>query len=96
MVFPSKLMDNLAAHKVKGVREAIEATGAKLVHQPPYSPDLNPIELCWSKLKAYLRAEGARSIDALNEAIGEAMDLITRDDCHGWFRHCGYPLNLSM
>jgi transposase len=84
------VMDNLAAHRAAGVREAIEATGAKLVFLPPYSPDFNPIEPGWSKLKNSLRAAGARTIDTLTDAVGRAMSLITPSDCAGWFTHCGY------
>jgi len=84
------IMDNLAAHKVEGVREAIEAAGASVLYLPPYSPDLNPIELCWSKLKHRLRANEARTIDALNNAISAAIDEITPSNCAAWFRHCGY------
>jgi transposase len=84
------VLDNLAAHKVEGVQEAIEACGAKVIYLPPYSPDFNPIELAWSKLKTYLRAVKARTLDDLDDAIADAMDTITPDNCYGWFKHCGY------
>ena len=85
------VMDNLSAHKVQGVREAIEERGARLLYLPPYSPDFNPIEKAWSKLKSNLRTARARSIEALVDAIGEAMKTITDSNCEGWFRSCGYP-----
>lgn len=84
------IMDNLAAHKTTGVREAIEAVGARLVYLPPYSPDLNPIELAFAKLKSLLRAAAARAVDALEETIGEMLDRFTARECQGYFRHCGY------
>lgn len=86
------VMDNLGAHKVKGVREAIEGCGAKLIYLPPYSPDLNPIEKCWSKIKTYLRAAKARTREALEKALAEALLLITVEDAAGWFASCGYPV----
>jgi transposase len=86
------VMDNLGAHKVKGVREAIEAKGAKLIYLPPYSPDLNPIEKCWSKIKTYLRAAKARTRGALEQALKEALLLVTESDARGWLASCGYPV----
>ena len=86
------IMDNLGAHKVKGVREAIEAVGAKLIYLPPYSPDLNPIEKCWSKIKTYLRTVKARSKKALEQALKEILQLITKEDAIGWFQSCGYTV----
>lgn len=85
-------MDNLSAHKVTGVRELIESSGAKLVFLPPYSPDMNPIEKCWSKIKTYLRAAKARTREALEKALAEALRLITKEDAAGWFASCGYPV----
>ncbi len=87
------VMDNLSAHKAKGVRDLIEGRGAKLVYLPPYSPDLNPIEKCWSKIKTYLRAAKARTREALETALKEALRLITKEDAAGWFESCGYPLH---
>ena len=85
------VMDNLSPHKASGVREAIEAAGAELRYLPPYSPDFNPIENLWSKVKGKLRSLAARSIDALHDAIGAALSTVTPGDCVGFFRHCGYP-----
>jgi transposase len=84
------IMDNLAAHRNEQVVAAIEKTGARVLFLPPYSPDLNPIERAWSKLKNYLRGVAARTIDALDEAIGVALKLLTASDCRGWFTHSGY------
>jgi transposase len=84
------VMDNLGAHHAHGIRAAIEAAGASVVYMPPYSPDLNPIELCWSKLKQLLRSLGARSVKDLWETVQFVGDFITRRDAVGWFRHCGY------
>ena len=87
------VMDNLSAHKVAGVREAIEACGATLIYLPPYSPDLNPIERCWSKIKSYLRGAKARTREALEAAIRQAIATITESDARAWFKHCGYVLH---
>jgi len=86
------IMDNLGAHKVKGIKEAIEARGAKVMYLPPYSPDLNPIEKCWSKIKTYLRAAKARTRETLEKALKEALLLVTEKDARGWFASCGYPV----
>lgn len=88
------VLDNLSAHKVVGVREAIQQAGAQVVYLPPYSPDFNPIEPCWSKVKTYLRARAARTREELEDAIAEAMDLVTSSDADGWFEHCGYAESL--
>jgi len=87
------VMDNLSAHKVPRVRELIEATGAQLLYLPPYSPDFNPIEKCWSKVKQRLRDLKARTVDSLQQAISEAIVTITPSDASAWFRHCGYDLH---
>lgn len=87
------VMDNLSAHKVKGVKQAIESCGAKVLYLPPYSPDLNPIEKCWSKIKTYLRQAKARTRETLDEALKEVLLLITKEDAEGWFTSCGYPLH---
>lgn len=87
------VMDNLGVHKVAGVKEAIEASGAEVLYLPPYSPDLNPIEKCWSKIKTYLRQAKARTREALEEALKEVLLLITKEDAEGWFRSCGYALH---
>ena len=84
------IMDNLAAHKVEGVRKMIEAVGANLVYLPPYSPDLNPIEQFFAKLKALLRKAAERSVDALWDRIGQLLDLFTPDECNNYFRNAGY------
>jgi transposase len=84
------VMDNLSAHKVPGVREAIEAAGATVLYLPPYSFDFNPIELAWSKLKALLRTAEPRTRDDVDRQIAVAMARISRRDAAGWFRHCGY------
>jgi transposase len=86
------IMDNLRAHKVAGIRERIEACGARLIYLPPYSPDLSPIEPCWSKLKALLRTAQARTREALDAAIQQVLAAVTASDARGWFRHCGYAL----
>ena len=86
------IMDNLSTHKVRGVRERIEACGAELLYLPPYSPDLNPIEKAWFKLKQFLRTAKARTAEALDQAISEALKTITAGNAAAWFRHCGYAL----
>ena len=87
------VMDNLSAHKIAGVRQAIEKCGARLAYLPPYSPDLNPIEKCWSKIKTYLRAAKARTYETLTAALKEALLTITAADIRGWFASCGYSLH---
>jgi transposase len=87
------IMDNLRAHKVAGIREAVEQAGAQLLYLPPYSPDLSPIEPCWSKLKTALRTAKARTREALEQAITQALATITVSDAHNWFLHCGYTLH---
>ncbi len=87
------VMDNLGAHKVQGVRELIEATGAQLRYLPPYSPDFNPIEHCWGKVKQKLRSLKARTVETLEQAISEAIVTITPDNASAWFAHCGYDLH---
>jgi transposase len=84
------IMDNLSSHKLEGVRAAIEAAGARLVYLPPYSPDFNPIELVFSKLKALLRKFGERTMDALWQRLGTLLDSFSRSECQNYFRHCGY------
>lgn len=84
------VMDNLSSHKHPSVIAAIEATGAKVWFQPRYSPDYNPIEKMWSKVKAILRKISARTTESLLAAIGEALKSITASDAQNWFRHCGY------
>ncbi|WP_425614862.1 IS630 family transposase [Anatilimnocola sp. NA78] len=84
------VMDNLSSHKVTGVREAIAAVGAELRYLPPYSPDLNPIELAFSKLKKLLRDGAARTVDKLGELCGQVLELFTEPECRNYFHHCGY------
>jgi transposase len=87
------VMDNLRAHKVPGIREAIEACGARVVYLPPYSPDLSPIEPCWSKLKTRLRTAAARTRDTLEAALKPAIALVSAAKARAWFAHCGYALH---
>ena len=84
------VMDNLPAHKAAGVRDAIEAAGANLLYLPPYSPDFNPIENAFSKLKALLRAKAERTIAALWDIVGSLIDLFTPTECANYFRAAGY------
>jgi transposase len=84
------VLDNLTSHKTCRVREAFAALGVELWYLPPYSPDLNPIELCWSKFKALLKQSAARSYETLSEAISMALKKITAADIENWTRHCGY------
>lgn len=86
------VMDNLSPHKAPRVRELIEAAGCRLLFLPPYSPDLNPIEPAWSKLKTLLRGLGARTTEALHTALTTLVDAITTSDAAGYFRHCGYAV----
>ena len=84
------IMDNLSAHKVAGVREAIEAAGAARILLPPYSPDLNPIELAFAKLKARLRRQAHRTIEALWNGLGRLNEWFSATECANYFRHAGY------
>ena len=84
------VMDNLSSHKNKEVIEMIESVGASVEFLPAYSPDYNPIELMWSKVKSYLRKWEARSQEELIEKIGKALKLVTPSDAINWFSHCGY------
>jgi transposase len=84
------VMDNLSAHKGEQVRAALEAAKVTYRYLPSYSPDLNPIEACWSKLKGWLRTKAARSLEALEAELGPALAAITAQDAQGWFRFCGY------
>jgi transposase len=88
------VMDNLSSHKVKGVRERIEAAGAELLYLPPYSPDLNPIEKAWSKLKLLLRTAKARTREVLDQAITDLLPQITPENAQAWFRFSGYGVHL--
>ncbi len=84
------VLDGLGAHRTRRVRELIEAKGADLLFLPSYSPDLNPIEEAFSKIKNIVRKAAARTREALNEAIAEALSAIKPEDVVGWFSHCGY------
>lgn len=84
------VMDNLSSHKVAGVREAIEAVGAHLLYLPPYSPDLNPIEQLFSKLKAMLRKAAARTRDTLWLAVGQILRTLSQRECQNYFANAGY------
>ncbi len=84
------VIDNLPAHRVKGVRIAIEGAGATLLYLPPYSPDFNPIEQAFAKLKALLRKAAARTVDELWDAIAEALKTFTSTECKNYFVNCGY------
>lgn len=86
------IMDNLGSHKVAGVREAIEARGASLLYLPPYSPDLNPIEKSFAKLKALLRKAAARTREALWNAIGRFLSRFTPQECANYFANAGYAV----
>jgi transposase len=85
-----RIADNLSSHKVAGVREAIEARGASLWFLPPHSPDLNPIEQAFAKLKQLLRAEAQRTVEALWSAVGRLLDRFTSAECANYLAHAGY------
>lgn len=87
------MMDNLASHKVVGVREAIEDVGASIWYLPAYSPDLNPIEKLWAKVKAWLRRIAARTTDALVRGVGDALRAVKPEECQAYLRSCGYATN---
>lgn len=84
------VLDNLGAHKDSEALALIDAAGAELRFLPPYSPDLNPIEKMWSKVKAFLRGAKARTQEELYKAIGAALEMVTAQDAEGWFQSCGY------
>jgi transposase len=84
------ILDNLSSHKVAGVRAAIEARGASLIYLPPYSPDLNPIEQLFAKLKALLRKAAARTVEALWTAVGALLSAFNPDECTNYFANAGY------
>src|SRR5215210_1104256 len=86
------LMDNLSVHRSKWVRELIEERGCQLWLLPPYSPDMNPIEEAFSKVKALLRRAKARVLETLFEATEDALGAVSAEDAHGYFRHCGYTI----
>lgn len=84
------IADNLRSHKVSGIQSAIEGVGATILYLPPYSPDLNPIEKYFSKLKALLRKLAARTVKSLWNGIGKILDLFTAEECRNYFKSCGY------
>jgi transposase len=84
------VLDHLRVHKVDGIEQAIESTGAAVEYLPPYSPDLSPIESAWSKAKELLRSIAARTADALRAGVKKALEAVTQLDVRGWFDHCGY------
>lgn len=89
-VFESFVDHNVGAHKPDRIVEKIRGAGAHVIFLPPYSPDLNPIEPCWGKLKGTLKSIGATTRRTLDDAIAHGMSLITPQDAAAWFRHCGY------
>ena len=90
------VMDNLSSHKGGRVKELIEERGCELMYLPPYSPDLNPVEQAFAKLKALLRRAGARTREALLEAMGQALDAVTADDARGFFEYRGYRASAQL
>jgi transposase len=84
------VMDNLNSHKVAGVREAVEGVGARVLYLPPYSPDLNPIELLFSKFKWLVRSTSCPTVESLWQLCGQLLDQFTQTECGNYFRHCGY------
>ena len=86
------VMDNMKSHHAKAVKDLLDSSGVRYIYLPPYSPDLNPFEKLWSKVKALLRKFKARTLDALPNAIQNAFHSVTVSDCSGWFRFCGYAL----
>jgi transposase len=84
------VMDNLSSHKRAQVRALIEGAGCRLEYLPPYSPDFNPIELVFAKLKALLRKAGKRTVEALWDFLGEVLDAFSPNECRNYFHHCGY------
>jgi transposase len=89
------VMDNLSSHKGAGVRQAIESAGAKLAYLPPYSPDLNPIEMTYSKLKWLVRRAAERTVEGLWSLVGRLLDAFPADECRRYLRHCGYTVTPS-
>jgi transposase len=86
------VLDNLNVHKASQVERVAEERGAQVLWLPPYSPDFSPIEQCWSKIKALLRAAKARTREELEKALAQAVTLVTKADIRGWFKHCGYKV----
>lgn len=88
------VLDNLSAHKVAGVRDAVQAVGADLLYLPPYSPDLNPIELAFSKLKSLIRSVAPRTRERLWDHCGTVLDRFSAGECRNYIRHCGYATRM--
>lgn len=86
------VLDNLHVHKAGQVEEVARERGASVLWLPPYSPDFSPIEQCWSKIKSALRRAKARTLDGPDEALALALELVTKSDIRGWFKHCGYQV----
>lgn len=86
------VLDNLGAHRASRIEEIAAHCGARVLWLPPYSPDFSPIELMWSKVKAYLKKVKARTQTELEKAIAQGLQTITLSDCRNWFRHCGYEV----
>jgi transposase len=86
------VFDNLAAHKRPAITAAIERVGCRVILLPPYTPEWNPIEQCWSKMKGFLRSRAARTRETLETAVVDAMDAVSAQDARGWFQHCGYRI----
>lgn len=84
------VLDNLPAHKYPEIAQAVLAVGCRLLFLPRYSPEFNPIERCWSKVKNHLRSQAARTLEVLQAAVAEAQPMITTENARGWFAHCGY------
>jgi transposase len=84
------VLDNLAAHKASCIEQVAADSGAQVIWLSPYSPDFSPIEMMWSKIKAYMRAAKARTREELEKALAAALKLVTENDCLAWFTHCGY------
>lgn len=89
------VFDNLSAHKRPAITAAIEKAGCRVILLPPYTPEWNPIEACWSKMKEFLRARAARTLETLEAAVADAMEAVSAQDAQGWFRHCGYKVALD-
>lgn len=89
------VLDNLGAHRASRIEEITASCGARVIWLPPYSPDFSPIELMWSKVKAYLKKVKARTQEELEAAIKAALETVTVSDCLNWFRHCGYEVTLN-
>ena len=90
------VMDNLSSHKVSGVKEAIESVGAKVLYLPPYSPEFNPIEMVFAKLKTLVRKAKLRKMEALWQKLGELGDVFSPQECQNYFKHAGYQKNLLL